>query len=146
MPCQHKDGVFLLCAGRRDLNHGCVAGGAQGKIRLKFWPSWKRPAQEFNNPCNTLCTHRRVAGRTAKSYQKADVTGDAVPDRAKARQVDEETFFENGGQGIVEVGSLGKSPELLNDVGSFRCESEEIGKNPESFRNTTLKVRRWFLH
>jgi hypothetical protein len=60
--------------------------------------------------------------------------------------VDKKTFFESRGQGIVEVGRLGKSPELLDDVGSFRCEAEEIGKNPESLLYATFKVWRWVLH
>jgi hypothetical protein len=49
--------------------------------------------------------------------------------------VDEKTFLENGGERIVEVSSLCESPQFVNDLGSLRCEAEEIGKNPKSFLN-----------
>ncbi len=73
-------------------------------------PPWKRPSQEFNNVCNTLRMHSRVASGSAKPYQKANVTSNAVADGAKARQVDEKTLFKNGGKRIVEIGCLRESP------------------------------------
>jgi hypothetical protein len=60
------------------------------------------------------------------------MTGNAIADCTKARQVDEKPFLKNGGQRIVEVGSFCESPQFLNDLGGFRCEAEEIWKNPES--------------
>jgi len=60
------------------------------------------------------------------------MTSNAVPDCAKARQVDEKTLFKNGWQRIVEVGSLCESPQFLNDLGSLSCEPEEVGENAES--------------
>ena len=94
----------------------------------------------MNNLSNTLRAHSRVACRTAKSYQKANVTRNAVADGAKARQVDEKTFLKNRGQRIVKVGSFRESPQFLCDLGSLRCEPEEIGKNPESFLYAIFKV------
>jgi|ERR1700722_7071838 hypothetical protein len=109
-------------------------------MRLKFLPPWKRPLQELNNVGNTLRTHSRVASRTAQSYQKSNMTGNAVADGTKARQVDEKTLFKNGRQRIIQVGRLCKSPKLLDDLGSLRREAEKIGKNPEAFLYAILKV------
>jgi hypothetical protein len=66
------------------------------------------------------------------------MTTNAIPDCAKARQVDEKTLLKNGGQRIVEVGSLCESPQFLSDLGSLRSEAEEIWENPESPLNTFL--------
>jgi hypothetical protein len=68
------------------------------------------------------------------------MASDAVADCAKARQVNEKPFLKNGGQRIVEVGSLCEPPQFLNDLRSLRCEPEEIWKNPESLPYATLKV------
>ncbi len=73
-------------------------------------------------------------------YQKTNVTSYTVPDCAKARQVDEKTLLKNGGQRIVEVRSLSEPPQFLSDLGSLRCEAEEIRKNPESLLYAILKV------
>jgi hypothetical protein len=54
--------------------------------------------------------------------------------------VDEKTLLKNGGQRIVEVGSLRESPQFLNNLGSLRCEAEEIGKNAESLLYAILEV------
>jgi len=75
----------------------------------------------------------------AESDQKAYVTSNAVADGAKARQVNEKTLFEDGRQGIIEVGSLGKSPQFLNDFRSLRRKTEEIGNNPEPLLYAILK-------
>jgi hypothetical protein len=101
---------------------------------------WKRPSQEFNDVCKTLRADSRIASRTAKSHQEANVTSNAVTDGAKARQVDEKTLLKNRGKRIVEVGSLREPPEFLGDLGSLRREAEEIGKNPESLLYSILKV------
>jgi hypothetical protein len=55
------------------------------------------------------------------------MTGNAVADGAKARQVDEKTLFKNSRQRIVEVGCLRESPQFLTDLGSLGREAEEIG-------------------
>ena len=96
--------------------------------------------QELNDVRNTLRAHHGVAGGTAKSYQKADVTSNAVADCTKARQMYEEALFENGGQGIVEVSSFGEAPQFLSDFGSLRREAEKIGQNSEPLLDTILKV------
>jgi hypothetical protein len=54
--------------------------------------------------------------------------------------MDEKSLFKNRGQGIVKVGRLCKSPEFLNDLGSLRCQAEEIGKNPESLLYAFFKL------
>jgi len=74
------------------------------------------------------------------------MTSNAVADGAKARQVNEKTLLKNGGERIVEVGSLCESPQFLCDLGSLRGEAEEIGKNPESLLYAILKVRCGFSH
>jgi hypothetical protein len=93
--------------------------------------AWKGPSKEFNDICDTLRTHIRIASRMAEPHQETNMTSNAVADGAKARQVDEKTLLKNGGQRIVEVGSLGESPQFLGDLGSLRCEAEKIGKNSE---------------
>src|SRR4029077_20044555 len=100
----------------------------------------KRPSKEFNDVCNTFRTHNRIASGTAKSHQETNMTSNTVADCAKARQVDEKTLLKNGGQRIVEIGSLCESPQFLNDFRSRRREAEEIGKNPESLLYAVLKV------
>ncbi len=72
--------------------------------------------------------------------------GNAVSDCAKAREMDEKSLLKNGGQRIVEIGSLCESPQLLNDLGSFRCKTEEIGKNPESLLYSLLQFRPGPVH
>jgi hypothetical protein len=74
------------------------------------------------------------------------VTSNAIADGAEAGEVNEKTLLENGGQRIIEVGRLRKSPQFLGDLGSLGCEAEEIGKNPESFLYALLEVRRWVSH
>ena len=69
------------------------------------------------------------------------MTSNAVADCAKARQVDEKTLLKNGRQRIVEVGSLCESPQFLSDLGSLRCEEEEIGKNSESLLYSLLQFQ-----
>jgi hypothetical protein len=69
------------------------------------------------------------------------MTSSAVADRAKARQVDEKAFLKDGGQRIVEVGSLCEPPQFLGDLGSFRRKAEEVGKHTESLLYAILKVR-----
>jgi|SRR6185369_5839737 len=101
-------------------------------MRLKILSARKRPLKEFDNFRNTLRTHSRIASGTAKSYQETNMTGNAVADRAKARQVDEKALLENGGKRIVEVGSFRESPQFLSDLGCLRSEAEEIWKDPES--------------
>jgi hypothetical protein len=54
--------------------------------------------------------------------------------------VDEKTLLKNGGQRIVEVGSLCKPPQFLGDLRSLRRKAEEIGKNPESRLYSIFKV------
>jgi|HubBroStandDraft_3_1064219.scaffolds.fasta_scaffold650551_2 hypothetical protein len=105
-------------------------------MRLKFLSAGKRPLKELNDICNALCKHSRVASGTAKPQQKTSMTSNAVADGAEARQVDEKTLFKNGGQRIVQVGSLRESPQFLGDLGRVRCEAEEIGKDPESLLDT----------
>jgi hypothetical protein len=68
------------------------------------------------------------------------MTTDAIANCAKAREVNEKTLLKNGGQRIVEVGSFCESPQFLSDLGSLRCEAEEIRKNPESLLYAILKV------
>jgi hypothetical protein len=68
------------------------------------------------------------------------MTTDAIADCAKAREMNEKTLLKNGGERIVEVGSFCESPQFLSDLGSLRCEAEEIRKNPESLLYATLKV------
>ena len=68
------------------------------------------------------------------------MTSNAVADSAEARQVDEKSLLKNGGQRIVKVGSLCESPQCLGDLGSLRCEAEEIGKKPKSLLYSILKV------
>ena len=102
--------------------------------------AWKGPSKEFDDICDTLCTHTRIASGTAKPNQETNMTSNAVADGAKARQVDEKALLKNGGQRIVEVGSLGESPQFLNYLGSLRCEAEEIGKDSESSLDAILKV------
>jgi hypothetical protein len=96
--------------------------------------------QTLNNVGNTLGTRSRIACRTAKSHQKTNMATNAIADSAKARQVDEKTLLENGRQRIVEVGSLCESPQILSNLGSRRCETEEIRKNPESLLYAIFKV------
>src|ERR1700689_3076844 len=110
-------------------------------MRLKFLSARKRPSKELHNICNALRTHSRVARGSAKPHQETNVTANAVADGAKARQVDEKTLLENGGQRIVEIGSFRESPQFLVDLRSLRCEAEEIGKNPESLRYTLFELR-----
>jgi hypothetical protein len=79
------------------------------------------------------------------------VTANAVADGAKARQVDEKTLLENGGQRIVQVGNFGESPQFLRDLGSVRCQAKEVGKNPESLfyallKYALIKVRCYISH
>jgi len=74
------------------------------------------------------------------------VTSNAIADGAEPGEVDEKTLLKNGGQRIIEVGSLRESPQFLGDLGSLGCEAEEIGKNPESFLYALLEVRRWVSH
>jgi hypothetical protein len=105
-------------------------------MRLKFWSAWKRPLKELNNICNTLRAHGRVAGGTAQSHQETNMTSNAVANGAEARQVDEKSLLKNGGQRIVEVGSFCESKKFLSDLGSLRCDAEEIGKDPESLLDT----------
>jgi hypothetical protein len=83
-----------------------------------------------------------VTSRTTKTYQKANVTGNAIADRAEARQMDEETFFKKRRQRIVKVGGLGKSPEVLDDLGSFGPEAEEIWQHSESLADALFQLRR----
>src|SRR5580704_9098390 len=109
-------------------------------MRPKFFSAWKRPSQELHNICNILSTRGRIAGTAAKPHQETNVTANAVADGAKARQVDEEALLKNGGERIVEVGSFCESPKFLSNLGSLRCEAEEIRKNPESLLYATLKV------
>jgi hypothetical protein len=76
----------------------------------------------------------------AKSNKKSYVTRNAVADGAEARQVDEKPLLKNGGQMVVEVAGFREAPQFLNDLGSLRCEAEEIGKNSKSLRDAILKV------
>ena len=110
-------------------------------MRPKFFSAWKRSSQELHNICNILSTHGRIAGRAAKPQQETNVTANAVADGTKARQVDEKALLKNGGQRIVKVGGFCESPQFLSDVGSLRCEPEEIGQNPESLLYALFKVR-----
>ena len=110
-------------------------------MRLKFFSARKRPSKELHNIRNTLGAHSRIARGTAQSHQETNVTANAVAGGAKARQVDEETLLKNGGQRIVEIGSFCESPQFLSDLGSLRCEPEEIWKNPESLLYALFKVR-----
>jgi hypothetical protein len=107
---------------------------------LEFLTAREWPPKEFNHVCDTLRTYGRVASGVAKSHQETNMTCDAVTDGAEAREVDEKTLLENGGQRIVEVGSFCESPQFLGDLGCLRGEAEEIGKDSESLRYATLKV------
>jgi hypothetical protein len=98
---------------------------------LEFLTAREWPPKEFNNVCDTLRTYGRVASGAAKSHQETNMTCDAVTDGAEAREVDEKTLLENGGQRIVEVGSFCESPQFLGDLGCLRGEAEEIGKDSE---------------
>jgi hypothetical protein len=60
------------------------------------------------------------------------VARDAIADSAETRQVDEKSFLENRGQGIVEVGCLGKPPQFFSDLGSFGGEAEEVREDAEA--------------
>ena len=102
--------------------------------------AWKGPSKEFNDICDTLNTHRLIASGMAKPHQETNMTSNAVADGAEAGQVDEKPLLKNGGQRIVEIGSLCESPQFLDNLGSFRCEAEKIGKNPEPLLYSTLKV------
>jgi len=102
--------------------------------------AWKRPAKEFNDICDCLCAHGRIAGRTTKPHQETYVTCNAIPDCAKARQVDEETLLENRGERIVEVSSLCETPQFFNNLGSLSREAEEIGKDSESLFDAIIKA------
>jgi hypothetical protein len=107
---------------------------------LKFLSAWKGPSKEFNDICDSLCTHVPIASGTAKSYKESYVTCNAIADCAKAREVDEKTLLENRGQRIVEVGSFCEAPQFFGDLRSLRCETEEIGKDSESLGYAILKV------
>jgi hypothetical protein len=108
--------------------------------------AWKGPSKECDDFCDALCTRSRIASRAPKPHQEANVASNAVADGAEAREVDEKTLLKNGGQRIIEVGSLRKSPQFLGDLGSLGCEAEEIGKNSESLLYAILEVRRWVPH
>jgi hypothetical protein len=62
---------------------------------LKFWSARKGPSQELNNVGNALRGYSSIAGGAAKSHQETNVTGNAVADCAKARQVDEKPFLKD---------------------------------------------------
>jgi hypothetical protein len=55
--------------------------------------------------------------------------------------MDEQTLLKNGGQRIVEVGGSCESPKLLGDLGSLRCEAEEVGQNPKPLLYPLLQFR-----
>src|SRR5579864_3648709 len=97
MRCQYKDGVFHPRIGHWHFSNGCGTGCAQRETRLKFLSAWKRPSKEFNNFFDTLRVHGRIASGSAKPHQETNMTGNAVADCAKARQVDEKTLLKNGG-------------------------------------------------
>lgn len=96
--------------------------------------------KESYNVFNTLGTRGRVAGGAAESDQETNMASNAVADCTKARQVNEKTLLEDGGQRIIEIGSLRKPPQHFNDLGSFGCDAKEIRKNPESLPYAILKV------
>ncbi len=102
--------------------------------------SRKGPSKELNDICDTLNTHRPIASGMAKPHQETNMTSNAVPDGAKAGQVDEKPLLKNGGQRIVEIGSLCEFPQFLNNLGSLRGEAEKIGKNPEPLLYSILKI------
>jgi hypothetical protein len=42
--------------------------------------------------------------------------------------MDEEPFFEYRGQGVIEIGRLGKSPQFFGDLWSLGRKPEEVRK------------------
>ena len=57
--------------------------------------------------------------------------------------MDEQTFLKKRRQRIVEVGGLGKSPQLLGDLGSFGREAEKIRQHSESLADALFQFRLW---
>jgi hypothetical protein len=66
------------------------------------------------------------------------VAGDAVADSAKARKIDEKSFFENRWQGVIKIGGLSKSPQSFGDLRSLGRKSEEVRKHAKPLIDVPL--------
>jgi len=95
--------------------------------------AWKGTLEQPYDFYNALSTGTFVTRRATKSCQEACMTGNAIADGTKAREINEETFLKERWQGTVEVGGLGKSPQFLSDLRSFGREAEKIRKHSKSF-------------
>jgi hypothetical protein len=80
-----------------------------------------------------------VAGWPTESDKETHMASDAIADRAKTGKINEKPFLKNGWEGVVQVGDLRKSPELLCDLGSFGRKLEEIRKDPETLADPTFQ-------
>jgi hypothetical protein len=66
------------------------------------------------------------------------MAGDAVADGTKARKIDEKSLLENRMQRVIQIGSLGKSPQFFGDLGSLGREPEEVRKHTKPFIDEPL--------
>jgi hypothetical protein len=102
-------------------------------VRRQFGSARKWTPKQLDDIGNVLSADIRITSRATESHQESDVTGDAIADSAETRQVDEKSFLENRGQGIVKVGCLGKPPQFFSDLGSFGSKPKEVREDAEAF-------------
>jgi hypothetical protein len=102
-------------------------------------PAWKWTLQQLNNVFNALNGRICIASGTTQPHKEAHVAGNAIPDSAKAREMDEKPLLKQRWQWAIEVCSLGKSPHFLGDLWSLGREAEKIRDYTKPLCNTPLQ-------